>query len=116
MYFWKPSDGFLVSLSKSTLGKAVKAAGNAYPRELIVATLQPILEALANSKVDLASWPPSDILCTEIPEGLEQFTKALMAKGRVIDKKAFKLALEKARLAEKKKKQKQKEKKRRRLS
>jgi len=58
------------------------------------------LEALANSKIDLASWPPSDMIATAIPwEGLEEFTRALVKKGNVVNKQVHKQAVEKARLA-----------------
>ena len=66
--------------------KAVKAAGNAYPMPLIIATLAPMLPALTESSIQLAEWPPQRLLSQKVPEDMQAFVKALKRKGQFLFK------------------------------
>ena len=68
-------------------GKTVKAAGNAYPVPLIIATLNPMLLALHRSGLDLVNWPPKKMLSDKTPDSLPAATKAFATKGKIVDKK-----------------------------
>ena len=61
--------------------KAFKAAGNAYPVPLIMATLAPMLSAIAASSTQLADWPPPHMLTKEVPTNMDAFVRALKQKG-----------------------------------
>jgi site-specific DNA-cytosine methylase len=63
---------------------AMFAAGNAYPVPLIIATLHPMLHALSLSKVNLASWPPAELLLPGLPDCLDKFTKDSLKKPRLL--------------------------------
>ena len=63
---------------------AMFAAGNAYPVPLIIATLHPMLHALSLSKVNLASWPPAELLLPGVPDCLDKFTKDSLKKPRLL--------------------------------
>ena len=74
---------------------AMKAAGNAYPVPLILATLWPMLRILALSDLDLLAWPPCEslqrsVFLDSISNTLDVcnlFIKELSARGLVVDKK-----------------------------
>ena len=65
---------------------AFKAAGNAYPVPLIIATLAPMLSALTESSIQLAEWPPQRLLSQKVPEDMQAFVKALKRKGQFLFK------------------------------
>lgn len=54
-----------------------KAAGNAYPVNVMCAVLHPLLSKLR--RIDLAKWPPDDMISTEVPacmnEAIRDFGK-----------------------------------------
>jgi len=72
---------------------AQKAAGNAYPRNLMVAVLHPVINCF--SKFDLASWPPSSVLGTH-QEGMNEVAKALAMLGKPTPKVGGRSAKSKA--------------------
>ena len=55
---------------------------------LIVAVLQPMLVSLANSPIDLSSWPPPALTenANFIKKDLTAFSRALTAKGKIVDR------------------------------
>ena len=55
---------------------------------LIVAVLQPMLVSLANSPIDLSSWPPPALTenANFIRKDLTAFSRALTAKGKIVDR------------------------------
>ena len=69
-------------------GKTIKATGNAFPVVLIVAVLQPMLVSLANSPIDLSTWPPPALTenANFIKKDLTAFSRALTAKGKIVDR------------------------------
>ena len=66
--------------------KILFAAGNAYPPVLIAATLLPMVRALSNSDLDLASHPLSHGLAPS-PQVLQSLDRALVAAGKIVNQK-----------------------------
>jgi site-specific DNA-cytosine methylase len=62
------------------------ASGNAYPPPLIVATLYPLLRAIADSNLDLAKWPPAGLPPMPPPDLMKKFQSLLTARPRIINK------------------------------
>ena len=63
---------------------AFKAAGNAYPIPLVLATLMPLLQAVADSGMDFRAWPDPSMISRELPQGLDVFRKELKKKPKVL--------------------------------
>ena len=75
----------VVSLGEQLAGKA---SGNAYPTQLIIASLCPMVRALGMSSLDLASWPSAPVLdCADIDQKLKLAKRLLDARDRIVDKK-----------------------------
>ena len=60
------------------------AAGNAYPVPFLVATLHPLLDALAHSSLDLLQWPPR--LGNKVPPCITVIARKLHSRQRVANK------------------------------
>ena len=75
----------VVALGEQLAGKA---SGNAYPIQLIIATLWPMVCALAMSSLDLASWPSAaDLDDADVDRKLQSAKRLLNSRPRIIDKK-----------------------------
>ena len=73
-----------ITLPLDLEGKTRFAAGNAFPVPVIVAMLRPMLEALSTSGLDLASWPPRNMLSRKVPECVAAAAKQMKAKPRKV--------------------------------
>ena len=72
------AQGFPANLVLKMSSKcAFKAAGNAYPVPLIIASLHPLLEAIGLSNIDFATWPPADLLSRSVPTCVGEALAAL---------------------------------------
>eukprot|EP00973_Karenia_brevis_P089597 12398603-Karenia_brevis.AAC.1 len=60
------------------------AAGNAYPVPFLVATVHPLLDALAHSSLDLLQWPPK--LARQVPPCITVIMRKLHSRQRVAKK------------------------------
>ena len=64
-----------------------KAAGNAYPPPLIMAVLHPLLESVASSQYDLASWPPAHLVSSAMPPEVQHCLKSFRARPKLLPNK-----------------------------
>ena len=65
--------------------KLTFASGNSYPIPLIVATLYPMLRALADSSFDLLRHPQPNLLADNVPEVVKKMLKDLGSPGRIVN-------------------------------
>lgn len=61
---------------------AVKAAGNAYPPPLIIAAAHPLLQAIADSTLDLAKWPATSVRLASA--GFPQVARLMKARPKML--------------------------------
>ena len=69
---------------------------------MIRATLQPMIEALANSTLVLRDWPPQSMLSTEEPEEAQKLIRMMRGPGKKMKKAKHQNAKAKARATKKK--------------
>ena len=82
-----PADAVL-HLKSASLAR--KAAGNAYPPPLIAAVAWPMVQAISSWGVDVASWPPSEMIAVndEKLKRLQCLEKMCKAPPRIAKEKA----------------------------
>ena len=76
--------GFPGSICRHLGSKTLFAAGNAYPVPFLVATMHPLLDALAHSSLDFLQWPPK--LGNQVPPCITVIARKLRGRQRVAKK------------------------------
>ena len=65
--------------------KLTFASGNSYPIPLIVATLYPMLRALADSSFDLLRHPQPNLVADNVPEVVKRMLEDMGSPGRTVN-------------------------------
>ncbi len=70
--------------------RALKAAGNAYPTVLIIATFHPLLQTLGRHDFNIVDWPPPEMISRVVPDCVHKAMKELMQPCRLLPKPKLK--------------------------